>query len=170
VRLLEAGSGPELLEGPLWRPFGTKKLLTALRCNQEPLAFPQFGWPPATPASPIALLAFFIKIRPGAVKHEDGTKRVAKPGQPRFFSAILLTSETKILYLKNWQNGGSSNGRTADSGSAYPGSNPGPPATFFRRTSQTWLLFSSRFSPRCAPQAKGSPGGTCQVGPWFSLR
>src|SRR5208337_700511 len=32
---------------------------------------------------------------------------------------------------KKWSSsaGGSSNGRTADSGSAYPGSNPGPPAS-----------------------------------------
>jgi hypothetical protein len=45
----------------------TKKLLTAARCNQKPLAFPQFGWP-RPPGEFHRRLSFYRRLSSRAVR------------------------------------------------------------------------------------------------------
>ena len=85
----------------------------------------------SAPASPIAVLLAFImalslrvkpKRRPGRGRKNAGDSS-GSPSKP-------IDKDRYPAYIEKIA-GGSSNGRTADSGSAYLGSNPSPPANLF---------------------------------------
>jgi hypothetical protein len=83
--------------------------------------------------------------------------RLTIPGtSPAICGARLLTKPLG-LRIKIRCSGGSSNGRTADSGSAYLGSNPSPPATFFLRISKSYPSHTLPFlCPPCVPRIRGT--------------